>query len=93
MPLVGISGESSRSGNRQDRISATNRGANGSAKAVGFHIGDIDTLNGDFTAFSEVGGPNPGLFDWGLPFFYGRTVFVAIEGQSTPGGTGPYWAY
>jgi hypothetical protein len=55
--------------------------------------GDTDTLNGDFTAFSEVGGPNPGLFDWGLPFFYGRSVFVAIEGQSTPGGTGPYWAY
>ena len=74
-------------------FSATNRGANGAAKAVGFHIGDTDTLNGDFTAFSEVGGPNPGLFDWGLPFFYGRSVFVAIEGQSTPGGTGPYWAY
>jgi len=32
-------------------------------------------------------------FDWGLPFFFGRTVFVAIKGGSAPGGTPPYWAY
>src|SRR5262245_28948663 len=75
------------------QFSATNRGANGAAKAVGFQIGNADALSETFTAFSEIGGPNPGLFDWGLPFFYGRTVFVAIEGQSTPGGVGPYWAY
>jgi hypothetical protein len=75
------------------QLSATNRGANGAAKPVGFQIGNADALNETFTAFSEIGGPNPGLFDWGLPFFYGRTVFVAIEGQSTPGGVGPFWAY
>ncbi|MBV9619664.1 MAG: DUF3443 family protein, partial [Gammaproteobacteria bacterium] len=32
-------------------------------------------------------------FDLGLPFFYGRNVYTAIEQQSTPGGTGPYYAY
>ena len=32
-------------------------------------------------------------FDWGLPFFYGRRVAIAIEGQSTPLGTGPFFAY
>jgi len=74
-------------------FSATNRGANGAAAAVTFHLGNADTLNGNFAAFSEIGGPNPGRFDWGLPFFYGRSVFVAIEGQSAPGGTGPFWAY
>jgi hypothetical protein len=26
-------------------------------------------------------------------FFFGRNVFIAIEGQNTPGGTGPYTAY
>jgi hypothetical protein len=45
------------------------------------------------SVFPTLGGPNPGTFDWGLPFFYGRHVFVAIEGAPTPGGTGPYWAY
>jgi hypothetical protein len=28
-----------------------------------------------------------------LPFFYGRNVFTAIEGQNTPAGLGPYVAY
>jgi hypothetical protein len=32
-------------------------------------------------------------FDWGLPFFFGRTVYTAIEGQSTPAGVGPYFAF
>jgi hypothetical protein len=32
-------------------------------------------------------------FDWGLPFFYGRTVYTAIENQSTPAGVGPYFAF
>ncbi len=44
-------------------------------------------------AFNNIGGPNPSAFDWGLPFFFGRTVFVGIEGQNTPAGRGPYWAY
>jgi hypothetical protein len=33
------------------------------------------------------------MFDWGMPFFFGRTVFVAIDGASTLHGQGPYWAY
>lgn len=44
-------------------------------------------------ALSNIAGPNPGAFSWGLPFFYGRTVFIGIEGQTTPAGNGPYWAY
>jgi hypothetical protein len=30
---------------------------------------------------------------WGLPFFYGRAVYTAIDGRSTPGGNGPYYAF
>jgi hypothetical protein len=37
--------------------------------------------------------PAPAYFDWGLPFFYGRNVYTAIEGATAPGGTPPYWAY
>lgn len=76
-----------------NEFTATNRGANGASVTVPFHIGDADALSENFSAFSEIGGPNPGQVDWGLPFFYGRTVFVAIEGQSASGATGPFWAY
>jgi hypothetical protein len=68
----------------------------GSATAnVTFTIANADTLfqnPGDFV-FNSLGGPNPGTFDWGLPFFFGRNVFNAIEGKSTPAGAGPFWAY
>ena len=68
----------------------------GSATAnVTFSIANADTLfqnQADFV-FNSLGGPNPGTFDWGLPFFFGRNVFNAIEGKSTPAGSGPFWAY
>jgi len=35
----------------------------------------------------------PAYFDWGLPFHFGRNVFAAIEGQTTPGGPGPFVAF
>jgi hypothetical protein len=73
--------------------SATIRGINGTTSVVAFNIGNVDKLNGNFSAFNEVAGPNAGTFDWGLSFFFGKTVFTAIEGQSTPGGTGPYFAF
>ncbi len=74
-------------------FSATNRGVNGATSSVTFTVGNLDALSEQFSAFSEVAGPNPGAFDWGLSFFFGRTVYTAIEGQSTPGGTGPFVAY
>jgi hypothetical protein len=74
-------------------LSATQRGLNGATNAVAFNAGNVDRVNATFSVFAEATGANPGGFDWGLPFFFGRTVFVAIAGQSTPGGTGPYWAY
>jgi hypothetical protein len=73
--------------------SATIRGINGASSGVNFNVGNADALNGRFTAFSEVAGPNPGGFAWGLSFFFGRTVYTAIEGQGTPGGVGPYFAF
>jgi hypothetical protein len=78
---------------RTQSLSATTLGTNNLTQTVAFSIGNADQLNGRFTAFSELGGPNPGSFDWGLPFFFGRSVFVSIDGQTAPGGTSPYWAY
>jgi hypothetical protein len=78
-------------------LSAVNQGANGvGSSTVNFSVANADSLfnSSSNTVLGELAGPNslPG-FDWGLPFFYGRNVFTAIEGKSTPGGVGPYWAY
>ena len=75
-------------------LSATNQGTNGAAGTVNFSVGNADTLlaTGD-AAISGLAGPMFGSFDWGLPFFFGRNVYTAIEGQDTPAGAGPYWAY
>ena len=69
---------------------------------VGFTVDNADQLFANSPSASVY----PGLaapigdlqlsssgFDWGLPFFFGRSVFTAIETQSTPGGVGPYFAY
>jgi Protein of unknown function (DUF3443) len=76
-------------------FSGTAQGTNGTTGSFGFNIGSASTLyNGNLaaTAFNDIaaGLGQTGGFDFGLPFFYGRTIFTAIEGASTPGGTGPY---
>jgi len=65
------------------------------SSTVNFAVQDADTLfsNQSANVFPGLAGPNTGTFDWGLPFFFGRNVFTAIESASTPGGTGPYWAF
>lgn len=30
---------------------------------------------------------------WGTPFFYGRSIYIGLEGKNTPLGRGPFWAY
>ena len=69
----------------------------GATTTINFSVSNAQTLTSnqsDGVAPGLAGpGLNAGTFDWGLPFFYGRNVYVAIEGQSTPGGTGPYVAY
>jgi hypothetical protein len=77
-------------------LSATNTGANNTSSTVSFKIDNASSLFSGAAAdsvFPTLGGPLSGMFDWGLPFFYGRSVYVAIEGAPTPAGSGPYWAY
>lgn len=74
--------------------SAIPTGANGTTNTIAFSIANASTLfSTGNTAFNDLGGPNAGGFDLGLPFFFGRNVYVAIQGASTTGGTGPYWAF
>lgn len=76
-------------------LSATNTSPQGGNSTVNFTVVSASQLfsNGGNAVFPTLGGPNPATFDWGLPFFYGRNVFVAIEGRQTSLGAGPFWAY
>jgi hypothetical protein len=78
-------------------LSATNQGTSGPASIVNFQVANADSLlanNPSAVAFSNLAGTNTASsFDWGLPFFFGRKVFTAIEGQATPEGVGPFMAY
>lgn len=82
-----------------EQLSAMIQGVNGTTSAVNFSVGNATTIaqtySGD-SALPLLAGPafvQSTIFDWGLPFFYGRNVYAAVEQQSTPGGTGPYVAY
>jgi hypothetical protein len=74
---------------------------NSTSNTVTFSVDDFDTVtqaNPTAAAFSNLAGPmpctsSPCSFDWGLPFFYNRSVFTAIDGTTTPNGNGPFWAY
>jgi hypothetical protein len=56
-------------------------------------------------AFNDLAGPSTepqsgsdtsgfsSYFDYGLPFYYGRNVYTAIEDRPTPAGSGPYVAF
>lgn len=79
-------------------LSATQKGFTGSpTNAVSFTIGNASSvlLNNPNKVSSVFGGQASGSFDWGLPFFMGRSVYVGIQGAATGTalGTGPFWAY
>ena len=80
-------------------LSATIAGYDGSnSTSVSFSVANGDTLlNSSNSAFNNLGGPMSGSFDWGLPFFYNRTIYVGINGTSSylNGSTvnGPFWAF
>ncbi len=73
-------------------LTLTTYGANGASGTVNLSIANADTLFGSspgFAAFNNLGGASgDGLssdyFDLGLPFFFGRSVFVGIAGTTVP---------
>ncbi len=90
------------------QLSATNSGQNGVLSSVDFTIANAATEFNSYpsnAAYDDIGAnagnqssycPNSATncsFDFGLPFFFGRNVFVAFYGATTSGGTGPYFAY
>jgi hypothetical protein len=63
--------------------------------SVNFSAANAETLVASGNkAFSNLTGQSGiNLFNWGLPFFYGRSVYMGITGRSSNAGTGPYYAY
>jgi hypothetical protein len=78
-------------------LSATLGGVNGGSSSVTFSIDNALELfvGGTNAVLPTLSGPigDAHTFDWGLPFFYGRKVFIGIEGQASTLGTGPYYAF
>ena len=60
---------------------------------VGFTVDSIYRMPGNPVTPMLAGPFSNSSFDWGLPFFYGRKVFIGISGQSNPLGTGPMFAF
>ena len=75
------------------------QGTNGTmTNNLTFGVGNTETmLNNNDDAYPQLAGTlpagNAGTFDYGLPFFFGRRVAVAVQGAMTTAGTGPYIAF
>lgn len=72
--------------------------ANGSTRLVDFNVANAAALIANqpsHAAFANIAAPAGWamVFDWGLPFYYGKRVVHAIEQRSTPAGTGPFIAF
>jgi hypothetical protein len=103
-PLTGGSIGSATSASQSAVITAVTTPA---TTTINFTIDNTDTLfttYGNDAVYPNLGGTISGVsptalsnaFDWGLPFFYGRPVFVLFEGSPGPAGssfTGPALAF
>ncbi len=77
-------------------VSATNMGtgANNGVNTVNFAIADPNTFVAGAAALPSLAGVGGSTqFVWGMPFFYGRKVYVGIEQHSAGSFTGPFNAY
>jgi len=83
-------------------FTVTNAGTNGTTGSLTFSIDNADNLfQTGYGAFNDLGGdsgnsPSTDYFDFGVPFFFGRDVFVGIGGQTVTGVTNApngFWAF
>jgi len=96
--ITSCSGNSSASGwfcpTSTTSVTANLQGS-GSAMSVDFSIANAETLfaTSGYYAFNNLGASASSYIDLGMPFFFGRTVYLGINGADTTLGTGPFIAY
>jgi len=88
-----------------ETLSPVIKGLNGASYTDTFSLYYAETVfnaNPSYAVIPGVGAnPNiifpstayAGSFDFGLPFFYGRSVYTAIEGRTAGSTIGPYFAF
>jgi hypothetical protein len=84
-------------------LSATFEGENNASATAMFTLNNAQTLLSSTYAVQPGVGGNPDVFnpetsypnsfDFGLPFFYGRTIYTGIEGRTAGSATGPFFAF
>jgi hypothetical protein len=81
-------------------FTVTNNTGNGVEVPLTFSIGNADTLFGTLanTAFNDLGGDSgtgvsTDYADFGMPFFFGKNVFIGIYGATPPSGVSATYGY
>jgi hypothetical protein len=72
----------------------TGVGLNTASNTVNFAIADPNTFVAGAAALTDLaGGGGSTNFTWGMPFFYGRPIYLGINGRVAGAYTGPFYAY
>jgi hypothetical protein len=72
----------------------TGLGVNNATSTVHFAVADPNSFVANATAFTNLGGGRlTATFTWGMPFFYGRKIYVGIDQAMSGTLKGPFYAY
>jgi hypothetical protein len=78
-------------------LSAVNSGigVNNGSSSVQFAVANPDmTFIQSAVAFTDLaGGGGSSDFIWGMPYFFGRKIYIGLESRAAGSYTGPYFAY
>jgi Protein of unknown function (DUF3443) len=72
----------------------TGSGTSTATNTVNFAIADPNSFVAGAAAITDLGGGGGSTnFTWGMPFFYGRVVYIGFDQHAAASYTGPFYAY
>jgi hypothetical protein len=72
----------------------TGAGKAGAQVTVPFSLANgWNLLANQYAAYDSLGSPSSSMFIWGLPFFYGRSVYTVMNNVTVGKQTGPFVAF